>query len=139
MSGVTGVARLEVAPVVFDCGCSVVPQVLNADTVGGEGKPHTTGAALVHCPDHGIRYDVEVAEVVVSVTYAARRLDPPDPEPEALAGVGPGPHVYTIARVLAGIPTAPCLVCGAGRNGSGHVADDENGGAIAEAYTDGES
>lgn len=115
---------LVFVPVALDCGCTVTPRVLNGM------EPHTSGGALVHCPDHGIRHDVEVASVVVTITYTAKRLDPADPDREAevLAELGAGPHVYTVAAVLHGIATAPCTICGAGRNGSLHVvgADGES-------------
>lgn len=74
---------LVFVPVVLDCGCTVTPRVLNGM------EPHTSGGALVHCPDHAIRQAVNVASVVVTITYEAKRIDPADPEqpePEALAG-----------------------------------------------------
>lgn len=118
--------RLEFVPVLLDCGCTVTPRVLNGL------EPHTSGGAIVHCPDHAIRHGVTVADVVITVTYTAKRIDPADPEHPATveeiadaAGVGAGPHVYTVAAVLHGIATAPCTICGAGRNGSLHVTGDD--------------
>lgn len=112
--------RLEFVPVALDCGCTVVPRVLNGM------EPHTSGGALVHCPDHGIRHAVEVADVCVTITYQAKRIDPPDPEqPEPFEHPGDAPHAYTPAEVLEGIATAPCTICGAGRTDARH--DDPAG------------
>lgn len=100
-------------PVTLDCGCTVTPRVLNGM------EPHTSGGALVHCPDHAIRHAVEVDTVTITVTYKAKRIDPADPGEQAEPV--DGAHVYTVAAVLHGIATAPCTICGAGRNGALHT------------------
>lgn len=67
--------RYSPCPVELDCGCSVVPE-------RSVGEVMESGGTLVQCAGHGLRHEVEVADVEVVITYAARRLDPPDPEPE---------------------------------------------------------
>lgn len=62
-------------PVLLDCGCTVMPE-------RSPGEVMESGGTLVQCPGHGLRHEVAVADVEVVITYRARRLDPPDPEPE---------------------------------------------------------
>lgn len=99
--------RLVPVPVRLDCGCVVVPERT-------EGEVMESGGTLIQCPGHGLRHDVEVADVEVRISYSSRRLDPPDPEPEA--------HTYTVDVHLYGAEDSPCIVrgCGQGRAAAIH-------------------
>lgn len=100
--------RLVPQAVRLDCGCVVTPERT-------EGETMESGGTLIRCPGHGLRFDVEVADVEVRIHYAARRLDPPDPEPE--------PHRYTVDTYLHGAEEGgPCVVrgCGQGRAATIH-------------------
>lgn len=74
MSGVS--RRYSPRTVVLDCGC----EVFRPERTPGETM--TSGSTLVRCSGHGLRHEVAVADVEVVVTYSAKRLDPPDPDPE---------------------------------------------------------